>query len=128
MTQIDKNQYISNILLSAVKRFNKDLEAFAKKTDEKVATLYEDSVTDYTLSDVRLENGDLVYNYDSKEERENIVVWDEEIKDYYCRLDGDEIRDFLSFHRDNLRRANRYYQSDMKYLDMIQNGEIEDQE
>ena len=74
----DLNKYIKKSTIKMVEKFNADLEAFRKETEEPVATLYEDANTSFTLSNVRVEEGRLKYTYDGKEEYEEALWVDEE--------------------------------------------------
>lgn len=107
-----------------VAKFNEDLKAWAKTTGEKEAELYEDIYTSFTLSDMRLENGCLVYNYDGREEREQIVQ--EEDGEFYETEGIDGIAEGIKFWRSCLRRAKRYWETDPDTLDKMSDGEIED--
>ena len=122
----DLNKYIKKSHIKAVEKFNEELQAWSKETEEE-ATLYEDAYTSFTLSNVRVEDGALQYDYDGKEERENMVLFDEEENDHYeVSIDG--IMDYIKFWRSCLRRAKRYWVMDVEKLDAIQNGEVEDDE
>lgn len=120
------NEYISKRHISMVNKLNDDLKAFAKETGEAVAELYEDAFTHFTLSNVRVEDGCLVYDYDGKESREEVVQYDEE-EDTYYELQGiDGIAESVKFWRQCLRRAKRYWETDTDTLDKMSDGEIED--
>lgn len=111
-----------------VAKLNADLEAFARETGEAEAELYEDMFTHFTLSNVRVENGCLLYKYDGKEYREEIVQYDEEEKIYYELQGIDGIAEGVKFWRSCLRRAKRYWATDSEMLDAIADGKIEDTE
>ena len=121
------NQYIKKSHLRMVERFNADLEAFRKYTDDDTAVLYEDAFTSFTLANVRVENGCLLYEYDGKLEQEAIVLQDEHTKEYY-EEEYDGISEWIKFWRACLRRAKRYWEMNPDKLDAIQYGEIEDDE
>ena len=125
---IDLNTYISKRHLNMVSKFNEELKAWAATTDEPEAELYEDAYTSFTLSNLRCENGCLLYNYDGKEEREEIVQYDDEDGEYYEVQGIDGIAEGIKFWRSCLRRAKRYWAMDTDTLDAIQNGEKEDVE
>lgn len=125
---IDLNTYISKRHLNMVSKFNEELKAWAAATDEPEAELYEDAYTSFTLSNLRCENGCLLYNYDGKEEREEIVQYDDEDGEYYEVQGIDGIAEGIKFWRSCLRRAKRYWAMDTDTLDAIQNGEKEDEE
>ncbi len=74
---IDFNKYITKSHLKAVEKFNAELEAWSKETGENPVTLYEDAFTRFTLADVRVEDGNLAYLYDGKEDK----IQDGEIED-----------------------------------------------
>lgn len=122
----DATDTISKRTQKAVEKFNEDLKAFAEETEEVEATLYEDINTPFTLSNVRLENGCLCYDYDGREEVEHVVRYDEEAGEYWCN--EDEIKDFLKFWRSCLRRAKKYWLTDSETLDNMHkaylNGEV----
>lgn len=124
---IDLNQYIKKSHLRMVEKFNADLEAFRKYTDDDAAVLYEDAYTSFTLANVRVENGCLQYEYDGKLEQEAIVLQDEDTKEYY-EEEYDGISEWIKFWRACLRRAKRYWEMDTDTLDAIQSGEKEDDE
>lgn len=123
----DLNQYIKKSHLRMVEKFNADLEAFRNETQEEAATLYEDQFTSFTLANVRVENGCLLYQYDGKDESEAIVRYDDDEKTYY-EDDLDGIAEWVKFWRKCLNRAKRYWSMDTETLDAIQNGDIEDDE
>lgn len=124
---IDLNQYIKKSHLRMVEKFNADLEAFRKYTDDDAAVLYEDAYTSFTLANVRVENGCLLYEYDGRLEKEAIVLQYEDTKEYY-EEEYDGISDWIKFWRACLRRAKRYWEMDTDTLDAIQSGEKEDDE
>lgn len=121
------NQYIKKSHLRMVEKFNQDLESFRKETEEGAATLYEDANTSFTLKDIKVENGCLVYEYDGMTESERIVYQDADSGEYY-EDDIDGISEWIKFWRKCLRRAKRYWSMDPDRLDKIQDGEIEDQD
>ena len=121
------NQYIKKSHLRMVERFNADLEAFREYTGDADAVLYEDAYTSFTLANVRVENGCLKYEYDGKLEQEEIVLQDEDTKEYY-EEEYDGISEWIKFWRACLRRAKRYWEMDTDTLDAIQSGEKEDNE
>lgn len=121
------NQYIKKSYLRLVEKFNEELEAFRKETEAEAAELYEDASTSFTLSNVRVEDGRLIYNYDGLEESNDVVLFDEDENDYYeDEIDG--ITEYIKFWRACLRRSKRYWSMDVDKLDKIQDGEIEDTE
>lgn len=123
---INLNNYISKRHQNMVAKFNQDLEAFAKETDEAEATLYEDAYTDFTLSNVRLEDGNICYCYDGKEYSDPIVLFDEEDGEYYEDEGIDGIVETIKYWRSCLRRAKRYWGMSGDTLEMIQDGIKED--
>ena len=123
----DLNQYIRKSNLRKVEKFNADLEAFRKETQAEAAELYEDANTSFTLANVRVEHGYLVYEYDGREEVEMIVRYDSDEGCYYeDEIDG--IAEWVKFWRQCLNRAKRYWATDPDKLDAIQNGDVEDKE
>ncbi|MCR5658941.1 MAG: hypothetical protein K6G25_06405 [Bacteroidales bacterium] len=127
MEKQDLNQYIKKSHLKMVEKFNADLEAFRKETEEKAATLYEDVDTSFTLANVMVENGCLLYEYDGREESESMLVYDDDEQEFF-EEDIDGIAEWVKFWRKCLNRAKRYWSMDTETLDKIQNGEIEDKE
>ena len=125
--ETDLNKYIKRDHIKAVETFNEELLAFAKETGENPPTLYEDPYTSFTLSDVRVENGDLLYNYDGKPETDRIVRYDDETDEFY-ESEYEGIMGTLSFWRKCLKRAKRYWSMDSDKLDAIQDGEAEDED
>ena len=123
----DLNQYIKKSHLKMVEKFSAELEAFRKETDEEAATLYEDAFTSFTLSNISVQNGTLVYDYDGATECERIVFQDADTGEYY-EDDLDGIAEWIKFWRACLRRAKRYWEMNPDKLDAIQDGEIEDDE
>lgn len=107
MTTKNLNQYIKKSHLRLVDKFNEELEAFRKETEEEAAVLYEDAFTSFTLSNIRVEDGRLIYDYDGLEESVNIVLFDEVENEYY-EDDLDGITEYIKFWRACLRRAKRY--------------------
>lgn len=121
------NQYIKKSHLRMVEKFNEELEAFRKETEAEVAELYEDAFTSFTLANVRVEDGRLIYDYDGQVGSEKVVLYDEEENEYYeDEIDG--ITECIKFWRACLRRAKRYWSMDVEKLDKIQNGDIDDEE
>lgn len=123
----DLNQYIKKSHLKMVEKFSAELESFRKETDEEAATLYEDAFTSFTLSNISVQNGTLVYDYDGATECERIVFQDADTGEYY-EDDLDGIAEWIKFWRACLRRAKRYWEMNPDKLDAIQDGEIEDDE
>ena len=121
----DLNSYIKKSHIKAVEKLNEELQAWAKETGEDEARLYEDANTSFTLSNVRVEDGYLCYLYDGKEDRDIIVLYDDDTGSYYeTAFDG--IMEYVHFWRACLRRAKRYWSMDPDKLDKIQDGEAED--
>lgn len=124
----DLNNYIKKSHIKAVEKFKADLEEWRKETGEEEATLFEDAYTSFTLSDIRVENGCLCYHQDGEDYKENMVEYDDEIKDYWESEGLDSIMDYIQFWRACLRRAKRYWSMPVERLDAIQSGEQEDDE
>lgn len=123
----DLNQYIKKSHLKMVEKFNADLEAFRKETQEEAATLYEDANTSFTLANVHLANGNLIFDYDGATESHSVVLDDYDTGEYYeDEIDG--IAEWVKFWRKCLNRAKRYWSMDSEKLDKIQDGVIEDEE
>lgn len=108
-------------------RFVEKLEAFRVRTGEEVATLYEDAYTWFTLGNVRIENGYLLYENDGREEREDLLKFDEETGEYY-ESECDGVGEYVKYWSACLRRAVRYWEMDADTLDAIQDGEKPDEE
>ena len=124
----DLNKYIKKSHIKALEKFSEELEAWSKETGEDAATLYEDAFTSFTLSDIQLKQGCLLYTYDGTQESEVMVRYDEESNDYYEDEGIDGIMEYVKFWRACLRRAKRYWSMDTETLDAIQSGEQEDNE
>lgn len=120
------NNYISKRHQNMVIKFNKDLEEWAKTTGEEEAELYEDINTPFTLSNVRLENGNICYCYDGRDFSEPVVYQDEDDGEFYEDEGIDGIVESIKFWRNCLRRAKRYWATDPDTLDKMSDGKIED--
>lgn len=97
-------------------KFNEEVYAFAQETESDEATLYEDAFTSRNVKDFWMQpNGTLSWVEDGKREVEQM-------------FDEDDAREWLKFWRANLRRAKRYWSMDVETLDMIQDGQLEDEE
>ena len=107
--------------LRKLERFCEKLEAFRVRTGDEVATLYEDAYTWFTRGNVRIENGFLLYEYDGVEEREDLLLFDEETGEYY-ESECDGVGEYVKFWSACLRRAVRYWEMDTETLDAIQDG------
>ena len=68
-SKIDLNSFIAKRHINAVIKFNNELNEFAKESGEDAAILYEDAYISFTLANVRIEDGFLVYEYDGREDR-----------------------------------------------------------
>lgn len=121
----DLNKYIKKSHFKAVEKFNKELEDYRKETGDEVATLYENIYTSFKLSDIRIVNGELVYNYDGKEDKESVVSYDDESDSWY-EDDLYGIMDTLKFWKSCLRRAKKYWSMNPDTLDAISEGSKED--
>jgi hypothetical protein len=125
----DLNNYIKKSHIKAVLKFAGELELFRIETgNEAEATLYEDAYTSFTLSEIKVENGQLCYKYDGTHYRENVVNFDEDEGKYYEDEGMESIMEYVKFWRSCLRRAKRYWSMDVEKLDAIQSGEQEDDE
>ena len=127
----DLNRYIKKSHIRMLEKFKQELEEFRKETDEEAAVLYENTYTSFTLANIRLENGCLVYEYNGRTDYDQVVLYDEDSKEYY----EDEyygIADSIKFWRACLRRARKYWEMDCESLDNLtdrqMNGETEDDE
>ena len=127
MAKEDLNKYIKKSHIAALEKFKAELEKY-KETCDPDGVLYEDANTVFTLDNIRLENGNLCYDYDGKPEQDMIVCLDEETDKYYEDEAIDGIMDTVKFWRKCLRRAQRYWCMDPDELDKIQDGEAEDEE
>lgn len=121
---MDLNIYIKKSHIRAVEKFNEELKAWAKETGEKEPRLYEDLYTSFTLSDTRVENGYLKYNYDGKPDSDLMVVKDDEDGKYYEEEGGlDDIMGFVRFWRACLKRAKKYWSIDPDLFDKMQEAD-----
>lgn len=104
---------ITKRFINMVAKFNEELVSLAKETEEYPPTLYEDYFTSFTLSDVRVEGDEFVYNYDGSESRDPIfrMLEEDEIEDdeddYFSYVE--EIKRDIKFWRSCIRRARRYW-------------------
>lgn len=124
------NDYIKKSHLKAVEKFNEELKAWAKETEEEEAVLYEDAYTSFTLSNLRVENGRIYYQYDGRDESDVVVLYDEDDHCYF-ETEYEGIMSFIKFYRKCLNKAKKYWAMDPDKLDRIQDGEeddIEDEE
>lgn len=124
----DLNGYIKKSHIKAVEKFAGELEEWRKETGDEEATLYEDAYTSFTLSNIKVENGQLCYHQDGQDYREKEVLFDEEEGEYYEEEGLDSIMEYVKFWSACLRRAKRYWSMDVDKLDAIQSGEQEDDE
>lgn len=125
----DLNKYIKKSHIKAVLKFAGELELFRIETgNEPEATLYEDAFTSFTLSEIKVENGQLCYKQDGTHYNENVVNFDEDEGRYYEDEGIDSIMEYVKFWRKCLRCAKRYWSMDVDKLDAIQSGEQEDEE
>lgn len=117
---------ITKRFINMVNKFNEELKAFAKETEEEEPTLYEDIFLSFTLSNVRIEGDYFCYNYDGVEERELIWWFEDGVTDewkaydegdYYCNVE--EIKESIKFWKSCLRRAKRYWGTSGDKLDKI---------
>lgn len=123
------NDYIKKSHIKAVLKFAGELELFRIETgNEPEATLYEDAYTSFTLSKIRVEDGQLCYKQDGTDYKENVVYFDEDEGKYYEDEGMESIMGYVKFWRACLRRAKRYWSMDVDKLDAIQSGEREDDE
>ena len=122
----DLNAYIKKSHLKAVEKFNAELEAWRKETGEEAATLYEDANTSFTLANVRVEDGYLMYEYDGRTDSDMIVCTDQDTGELYEDECIDGIMDSIKFWRKCLKRAKKYWAMDPDELDAIQDGDKED--
>lgn len=119
------NQYIKKSHIKAIEKFNAELQAWANETGDMPPYLSEDAFTSFTLWNIRVEDGWLLYECDGKLEKDRIVLFDDEEQEYYeCEFDG--IMDAIKFWRSCLRKAKKYWQMDSETLDRIYEEEIPD--
>lgn len=120
----DLNTHIKPSHLRALEKFKAELEKY-KETCDPDGTLYEDPFTSFTLSDIKVENGYLTFFYDGAPDKERVVFYDKESKEYY-EAEYDGIMSYIHFWRKCLRRAQKYWTMNVDELDALQNGEAED--
>lgn len=112
-----ENALVTKRFLNMVAKFNEDIKAFAEESGEEEATLYEDILTSFTLSNVRIEGNYLVYDYEGREEKDILFRFSKEVKEgeeaaaideglYYNWID--EAKEQIKFWRACLRRAKKY--------------------
>lgn len=112
------NKYIKARHLGMVSAFNNELEAFRKETEAEAAELYEDIYTSFTLANVRVEDGFLVFEYNGVIERQAVVLEDCDTGEFY-EDDIDGIVEWVKFWRKCLRRAKQYWSMSPDTLDAI---------
>lgn len=125
----DMNKYIKKSHIKAVEKFNEELRQWSEYTNgtpDDDAQLYEDINTDFTLANVRVEDGRLKYRYDGKEEYEEMLCVDDDDGSLWEKEGMDDIMDYLKFWRACLRRAKRYFAMDPDKLDRMADGEEDD--
>ena len=130
-TKSISEKVITKRFINMVAKFNEELVSLAKETEENPPTLYEDYFTSFTLSDVRVEGDEVVYNYDGSESRDPIfrMLEEDEIEDdeydYFSYVE--EIKGDIKFWRSCIRRAKRYWAMSCEELEAKQecylNGE-----
>ena len=123
----DFNKYIKKSHIKMVEKFNEDLEAFRRETGADAAELYEDPFTSFTLANVCMSNGCLVFEYDGKAESHKCIFEElEDGKTMYYEDDIDGVVEWIRFWRKCLNRARRYWSMDVDTLDSIQDGSADD--
>lgn len=111
---------LSQRTLNSWEKFNAELDAFRKETEEDFATLYEDAYTTRHVKDFRITKRGILTWWEKE-------TWtSKECKERETILDDDDAKDWLSFWKANLRRAKRYWAMEVEKLDAIQDGTIED--
>lgn len=123
---MDLNQFIKKSHIKAVEKFNLELQEYARYTGECPPILYEDPFTHFTLWNLKVEEGELRYEYDGKPDHDTIVWYDEDEHMFYEDDGMDGIMEGIKFWRRCLKRAKRYWDMDNVVLDRIQDGEQED--
>lgn len=123
---MDLNCYIKKSHLRMVEKFNEELRAFAEETDEFPPVLYEDAFTYFTLWNVRVEDGWLIYDYNDRTERDRIVLYDDEEQTYYEDDWMEGIPQAIRFWRSCIRKARRYNEMDLDKLNDIYDFKRED--
>lgn len=117
--EAEVNEVISKRSFNAIAKFNAELDAFAIEAGETEATLYEDELTSFTLSNIRIEGNYLCYRYDGREEKELVVKYDEEENTYYeDTING--ISEYIKFWRRCLKRAKKYWEMNSEDIDSMQ--------
>ena len=122
---MDLNQYIKKSHIKAIEKFNTELQAWADETGDMPPQLSEDVFTSFTLWNIRVEDGWLLYEYDGQLEKDRIVRFDDEEQQYY-EDEFDGIMDAIKFWRACLRRAKKYWSMDSDTLDRMYDEEIPD--
>ena len=122
---MDLNQYIKKSHIKAIEKFNAELAAWAQETGDMPPYLSEDVFSSFTLWNIRVENGWLLYEYDGKLEKDRIVLFDDEEQVYY-EDEFDGIMDAIKFWCSCLRKAKKYWSMDSETLDRIYDEQIPD--
>ena len=123
---MDLNDYIKRSHLKAIDKLNEELRAFAEETGETPPTLYEDAFTPFTLWNIRVVNGVLLWDCDGKTESCKVVLYDDEEQEYYEDDWMDGIPQSIRFWKICLRKAKKYWSMDSETLDAIQDFQRED--
>jgi hypothetical protein len=118
MENENMNKYIKARHIRMVDSFNNELDAFRRETEAEAAELYENIYTSFTLANVRVEDGCLVFEYDGNTESENMVHQDPETSEWYEK-DLDGIVEWIKFWRKCLNRAKKYWSMNPDTLDAI---------
>ena len=110
---------ITKRFINMVAKFNNDLNAFAEYCGEEKAILYEDILTSFTLSNVRIEGFYMVYEFDGREDKDILFRFGDGVKEgeeeeafneghYYNWVE--EAKEQIKFWRACIRRAKKYWQ------------------
>ena len=123
---MDLNSYIKKSHLKAIDKFNEELRAWAEETGEYPPTLYEDAFTPFTLWNIRVVNGVLLWDCDGKTEDCKVVLYDDEENEYYEDDWMDGIPQSIKYWKSCLRKAKKYWEMSPERLDAIYDFEAED--
>ena len=111
---------LSQRTLKSWEKFNAELDAFRKETEEDFAMLYEDAYTTRQVKDFKMTKTGILTWWEKE-------TWTSEgRKEREKMMDDEDAKDWLSFWKANLRKAKKYWAMNVDTLDAIQDGIIED--
>lgn len=120
----DMNKYVPKRCFNQVAKLNAALKELQQMTGDEYPEILDTSAGYESfikiIGDVRIENGELIYTElddgvgswyrkaEPSEERENLVVWDDDEQSYYFSDWG--WKDTMSYLNNGVRKAKKYFQ------------------